>query len=99
MNSIANTSNIIENTYLINNTGKYEINNKDINFDTLYRVSFNKNITYYINDSITFNVKDCFGNPVNDVKLFIENPNEPYTSFVFTDKNGNAKYTLNTVGE
>ncbi|MEE0939840.1 hypothetical protein, partial [Methanobrevibacter sp.] len=99
MNSIANTSNIIENSYLINNTGKYEINNKDINFDTLYRVSFNKNITYYINDSITFNVKDCFGNPVSDVKLFIENPNEQYTSFVFTDKNGNAKYTLNTIGE
>ena len=99
MNSIANTSNIIENSYLINNTGKYEIKNQDINFDTLYRVSFNKNITYYINDSITFNVKDCFGNPVKDVKLFIKNPNEPYTSFVFTDRNGNAKYTLNTVGE
>ena len=99
INSLVNTSNIVENSYLINNTGKYEISSKDINFDTLYRVSFNKNITYYINDSITFNVKDHFGNPVPDVKLFIENPNEPYTSFVFTDKNGNAKYTLNTVGE
>ena len=99
LNSIMNTSNVIENSYLINDTGKYEIKNEDINFDTCYRVSFNKNITYYLNDSITFNVRDCFGNPVQNVKLFIENPNEPYTSFVFTDRNGNAKYTLNTIGD
>lgn len=95
---LVNTSNIIENSYLINDTGEYKINNPDINIDTLYRISF-KNTDYYINDNLTLNIKGYNGNPVSKVRLYIENPNDPYTVMALTDENGNANYTFNTIGK
>lgn len=89
----------VENSYLINGSGKYEINNGDINANTLYQLSYNLNIPYYINDNITFNVKDHNGNAVSDFRLFFKNPNDNFTLMLITDENGNANYTLNRAGE
>lgn len=94
-----NTSYTSENSYLINNSGKYEINGSDINVDTSYRITFDKNITYHLNENITFNVKDYKGNPVSNFRLSIKNPNDLYTVYIFTDENGNANYTLENIGE
>lgn len=89
----------VENSYLINGSGKYEINNGDINVNTSYHLSYNINIPYHINDNITFNVKDHDGNPVSDFRLFFENPNDNFTLMLITDENGNVNYTLEHVGE
>lgn len=89
----------VENSYLINGSGKYEINNGDINVNTLYQLSYNMNISYHINDNITFNVKDHDGNPVSDFRLFFKNPNDNFTLMLITDENGNVNYTLNHAGE
>lgn len=89
----------VENSYLINGSGKYEINNGNINVNTSYHLSYNINIPYHINDNITFNVKDHDGNPVSDFRLFFENPNDNFTLMLITDENGNVNYTLEHVGE
>lgn len=89
----------VENSYLMNGSGKYEINNGDINVNTSYHLSYNINIPYHINDNITFNVKDHDGNPVSDFRLFFENPNDNFTLMLITDENGNVNYTLEHVGE
>jgi hypothetical protein len=93
-----NTSNIIENSYLINDTGNYTINNKDINIDTLYRISYN-NTVYFTDGTITFTIKDHNGNPVEDVRLYIEKPNGELVAVVYSDENGNANYTLDAIGK
>lgn len=94
-----NTSYTSENSYFINNSGKYEINNSDINVDTSYIITFDKNIPYYINENITFNVKDYKGNPVSNFRLSIKNLNNHQTFISFTDENGNVNYTLEDIGE
>lgn len=95
---LVNTTYTSQDSYFINGSGKYLIKDSDINVDTLYRVTFN-NGPYLINENITFNVKDHNGNPVSDVKLFIENPYDNYWMAIITDENGNANYTLNHIGE
>ncbi|MBE6500772.1 MAG: hypothetical protein E7Z80_09610, partial [Methanobrevibacter thaueri] len=94
-----NTSYTSENSYFINNSGKYEINDSDINVDTSYRITFDKNIPHHINENITFNVKDYKGNPVSNFRLTIKNSNNYYTVLIFTDEKGNANYTLEDIGE
>lgn len=94
-----NTNNTIENSYLINSSGKYKINNKDININTFYQITYNKNINYCIHENITFNVKDHNGKPVSNLNLFIENPNDNFTAMITTDENGNANYTLDHTGK
>ena len=95
-NDLVNMSNIIKNSYFHNSTGKYKINN--INVDKLYKLSYNANIRYYINDIITFNIKDHNGNPVPNIKLRIENLHDHTTLLLHTDEYGNANYKINTTG-
>ncbi len=72
-----NTDYSVENLYLINNNGKYEINSQDINVNISYQITYD-NIQYNLNDDITFNVRNNNGQPVPNFKLFIENPNDNY---------------------
>lgn len=94
-----NTSYTSENSYFINNSGKYKINDSNINVDTSYRITFDENIQYHLNENITFNVKDYKGNPVSNFRLTIKNSNNYYTVLIFTDEKGNANYTLEDIGE
>ena len=96
-NDLVNTDNIIENSYFYNNTGKYKINNKVI-INKLYKLSYNANILYCINDNITFNIKDYDGNPVPNIRLYIEDLNDHSTLLLITDEDGNANYTINSTG-
>ncbi|WP_295115146.1 carboxypeptidase-like regulatory domain-containing protein [uncultured Methanobrevibacter sp.] len=88
-----------ENSYLINGSGKHKISSEDINVDTVYQISYNRNINYYTNDIITFNVRTPDGNPVANLRLLIENPNKSFTTIIITDENGNAHYTLDDIGK
>ncbi len=97
-NDLVNKNNIMKNSYFYNSTGKYKISNMNINVDKLYKLSYNTNIRYYINDSITFNIKDYNGNPVPNIKLLIENLNDHSTLLIKTDEDGNANYKINTTG-
>lgn len=95
------TNYTVENSYLINSSGKFEIKASDINMDTTYRISIvNDQDIYYFNDKLVINVTDYMGNPVSDLKLFIEDVNDweyPIPS-VKTDKNGITQYNLNKLG-
>lgn len=94
-----NTNYTVENSYLINGSGSYKINARDINVNTFYRITYNKKSTYYVHENITFNVKDHNGKPVSNFTLFIENPNDDFTALIATDENGNANYTLDHIGK
>lgn len=92
------TAYTVENSYLINGSGKYKINNNDININTFFQITYKKG-NYYLHENITFNVKDHNGKPVSDLTLFIENPNDDFTVMITTDENGNANYTLEHIGK
>ena len=95
------TNYTVENSYLVNNTGKYEINAKDINMDTSHKITIINNSEVYIfNDNLIINVKDNSGNPVSDLEIFIRNLNDEteLTTTIKTDSNGIAKYNLNKIG-
>ncbi|WP_407409778.1 hypothetical protein [Methanobrevibacter sp.] len=94
-----NTSYTAENSYFINNSGKYEISGEDINVETIYIINFDETITYRLNDNITINVKDHKGNPISNMRLCVRNPDRGSTVWIFTDENGNANYTLDEIGE
>ena len=94
-----NTDYTVENSYLINGSGKYKINNNDININTFFKITYNKKSTYYLHENITFNVKDHNGKPFSNFTLFIENPNDDFTVMITTDENGNANYTLDHIGK
>lgn len=93
-----NTTYNAENTYFINNSGKYEIKSQDINVDNIH-ITFDDTKRYYVNDNITFNVKDNKGNPISNFRISIKNPNDNFTVLLFTDENGNANYTLENAGK
>lgn len=95
---LVNTTYTVENTYFINNSGKYEIKSHDINVDNI-RITFDDTKAYYVNDNITFNVKDYKGNPISNFRISIKNPNDDFTVLLFTDENGNANYTLENAGK
>ncbi len=93
-----NTTYTVENSYLINGSGKYKISNNDININTFFKITYKKG-NYYLHENITFNVKDHNGKPVSNLTLFIENPNDDFTVMITTDENGNANYTLEHIGK
>lgn len=93
------TNYTVENSYLINSSGEYKINSKDINANTFFQISYNRNINYHTHDNITFNVRTHNGNPVPNFSLFIENPNKDFITTIITDENGNANYTLDKIGK
>lgn len=96
---LVNTTYTSENSYFVNNSGKYEINAKDINIDNLYTVTFDTSISYFINDNITFKLRDHDGKPISNFNLRIKNINDYYTIWLITDENGNANYTIKKTGQ
>ena len=95
------TNYTVENSYLVNSSGKFEIKASDINMDTTHRIAIvNVQDVYYFNDKLVINVTDYMGNPVSGLKLFIEDVNgyEYPTPSVKTDKNGTAQFSLNKLG-
>ena len=85
-------------SYFINASGLYKIDSKDININTLFNLTYDKNIIYCVNDTITFRLTDNNGNPISNKMLYVENSNGNNTGLI-TDKNGNAYYTIEKEGE
>lgn len=95
------TNYIVEDSYLVNASGKYMINAEDINIDTTNKILVNQSIVYYFNDKLIIKVEDSSGNPVNDLEILIQDLNDTTYYLIYsarTDSNGIAEYTLNKVG-
>lgn len=94
------TNYTVQDTCLVNGSGKYEITSEDINIDTTYRVTVNQTGPYYFNDKLIIKIEDCRGNPVSGLEIFIEdlNSDEYPTPSAKTDRDGIAKFTLNKLG-
>ena len=91
----------VENSYLVNSSGKFEIRAEDINMDTTHRITLiNAGGVYYFNDELIVKAEDYMGNPVSGLEIYFEYLND-YTyppPSVKTDSKGIARYTLNKIG-
>lgn len=90
----------VEDSYFINDSGKYEITYEDINMDTTYKIIINQSSVYYFNDKLIIRVVNYTGEPVSGLEIFIRDSNNykyPLPS-VKTDENGMASYTLTDIG-
>ena len=90
----------VTNTTFVNESGKYQLNSKDISKDTLYNFTFKKQDIYYVNNELIFVLKDSIGKPVSGMRIYLDisEENTPRISMV-SDENGIVKYKLNKNGD
>ncbi|WP_407391940.1 hypothetical protein [Methanobrevibacter sp.] len=87
------------NTYLVNSTGKYLINDEDIEIDTLNEIIVSNKKVYNYGDKLIIELKDYKGNPVADETLYILDLHSYDTHEVKTNKKGIATYKLKVTGK
>lgn len=90
----------ITDTYFINSTGKYEVLAEYLNKNTLYDFRYISQAVFYVNNELTFVLKDCNGKPICGMEIFIDIIDKYVypTPSVITDENGTARYVLSSIG-
>jgi hypothetical protein len=86
-------------SYLVNSTGKYLIDGKDIEKNTLHKLTVSKRKSYTYGDKLTIKLVDCKGKPVGAKKIYVVDLGTYDTYEIKTNKNGVTTFKFKRAGK
>lgn len=93
------TNYTFKDSYLVNATGKYLIDGKDIAKNTLHKLTVSKRKSYTYGDKLTIKLVDCKGKPVGSKKIYVMDLGTYDTYEIKTNKNGVATFKFKRAGK
>lgn len=85
-------------SYLINSSGKYELDDDDVPVGNLEKIIVDVKDKYFVGDEVAINLIDSKGNPVKGEYVNVNDSSAKDDFYNYTDENGTMKYLLQKDG-
>ena len=93
------TNYTFKDSYLVNSTGKYLIDGKALQKNTLHKLTVSKKKSYTYGDKLTIKLVDCKGKPVGSKKITVVDLGTYDTYEIKTNKKGVATFKFKRAGK